>query len=78
MAYGTPCGGVGLVVVTESLRSVPTRSGFGADYTAEVLHEVCDQQPSAADGSGITALSWVEMLRENVKEFSFSSCTLLC
>ena len=44
----------------------------------EVLHEVCDQQPSAADGSGITALSWVEMLRENVKEFSFSSCTLLC
>ena len=73
LAYGTSDGGVGLIVVTQSLRSIPTNSGFGENYNVDVLHELHSHQPSDSDGRGISALSWIEMPTKNVHCFLYSS-----
>ena len=67
LAYGTSDGGVGLVVVTLTLRPIPNESAFGEDYNVELLHEPHSHRPSDSDGRSITALSWIEVSTHNVK-----------
>jgi general transcription factor 3C polypeptide 4 len=76
LAYCISDGSVGVIVVTQSLGSIPTKSGFGDDYDVDISHELHGHRPSGSDGRGITALSWIEMPTKNVYRFLLSGFLL--
>lgn len=50
----------------QSLRAVPTASGFGKDYDVQASCKSHVDGAPEGDGRGITALSWVETPDRNV------------
>jgi hypothetical protein len=72
IAWGTSTGGVGLVTITQSLNSCPSKTAYGPTFSVRTRMEHQVQKVFNPDKRGLTALTWVVSNKDVTVSLLFS------